>query len=94
MKSELASKQVVDAVAAEEGVSPHELAKPLYEVVNTDALNDFFAGPTDGGSAPIQITFEYHGYEVSVESDDQTALTVQVEPAAKAEPKQKTGADD
>jgi hypothetical protein len=56
------SEAVVAAVAANEGVSETELERPLFEVVDPDALDSLFRWGTG------RVTFEYLGYEVTVES--------------------------
>ena len=53
---------IVRAVAERSGVDPLEL-RPLYEVVNTEALEALFTA--DVGS----LTFPYEGYLVTVDAD-------------------------
>ena len=60
---EAATLAVVDAVAACENVDPVDLP-PLYEAVDTDALNAVFRSLTDG-----EISFSYAGYDVTLHSD-------------------------
>ncbi len=59
---------VVEAVAAEEGVTPSQLSKPLYSVVDSDALDSLFRS-TSGS-----ITFRYYGYEITVDAADRIEL--------------------
>lgn len=61
------SGEVVEEVAAREGVQPTDL-DPLYGVVDPDALDSLFRN----GSGTV--TFEYHGYEVIAGSDGHVAL--------------------
>lgn len=61
------STGVIAAVAEEEGVDPTDLEPPLYEVIDPDALDAFFA--RDGSTATstvAHVTFTYNGYEVHV----------------------------
>lgn len=62
------SMAVVRAVAAIDGRAPNDL-DPLYHVVDPDALDTLF-GPTIGDDhrGDVEISFRYHGYEVSVRS--------------------------
>lgn len=54
------SEAVLDEVAEHEGVPPESLDQPLYDVIDPEALDMLFRGDTG------YITFEYHGYVVSV----------------------------
>lgn len=58
------SVAVVQQVAESEGVSPTEL-RPLYEVVDPDAL-DRFVGTTGSRDTDARIYFYYHGHGVTV----------------------------
>lgn len=62
------SVDVIEAVAAREGVSPTELPAPLYESIDPDALDSLFHVGTG------RVTFEYLAYEVTVTSDGDVAL--------------------
>ncbi len=62
------STAVVRAVADREGVDPIELDEPLYEVIDSEALDELFA------SGDGSVTFEYYGYEVTAHSDGQVDL--------------------
>ena len=62
------SGAVVEAVAAEEGVTPSQLSKPLYSVIDSYALDALFRS-TSGS-----VTFTYYGYEVTVDATDQIEL--------------------
>lgn len=68
------SLSVIEAVAEAEGVDPVDLATPLAEAVNPDALNLLFQDGTG------QITFEYSGYQVTAGATG----TVQVTPLTDA----------
>lgn len=64
------SEAVVEAVADAEGVSPLELRPPLFEVVDPDALDKLFPLPSlEQGRTEGHVTFEYCGYEVTVQPD-------------------------
>lgn len=54
------SEAVVHEVAGSKGVPPDELNPPLYNVIDPDALEAIFRGGTG------HISFEYHGYVVTV----------------------------
>lgn len=54
------SLAVVRAVASREGVAPEELPEPLYDSIESDALDDLLE------TGPGRVRFEYLGYEVTV----------------------------
>jgi hypothetical protein len=66
---------VVDAVAARERVDPVELP-PLYDVVDTDALNALFDRSGERGASErtadegsgnrLRVTLQYQGYDVEI----------------------------
>jgi len=62
------STAVIGAVADAEDVDPTDLTEPLYNVVNTDALDALFQAETG------TLTFEYHGYRVSVHATGEVEL--------------------
>lgn len=68
------SVQVVDAVAEAEGVDPTRLSPPLYEAVNTEALNALVANTEPTDHTTIRVSFSYHGYMVTVRGDGQISL--------------------
>jgi hypothetical protein len=55
---------VTTEVAAREGVDPIELEKPLYDIVDVDALEALVESAGRGPQNEVQITFTYYGYEV------------------------------
>lgn len=74
--SDALSTVVVSAVAEHEGVNPLELKQPLYDVIDTDALDAIFNGATkDPGLIDAQITFPYNGYHVTVTSDGDVTIS-------------------
>lgn len=66
-ETELTSQAVVRAVAAETGRDPLEL-RPLYEVVDPDALNSLVSS-AESAAAPT-VEFRYAGCTVSVTGSD------------------------
>lgn len=56
---------IVDEVAALENRSSTEIRPPLGTVIDTEALGNLFAT----SEAPLRVTFEYLGYEVTVIAD-------------------------
>lgn len=63
-----ASEAVLSAVAEAEGVDERELAVPLYEVIDPDALDALFR---DGEG---EITFQYLDYHVTVDHTNAVEL--------------------
>ncbi len=62
------STAVIQAVAACERVEPVDLMEPLSEAINPDGLNAVCRAST------VHITFEYHGYIVTIDADNQVDL--------------------
>jgi len=60
--------QVVSAVARTEDIEPVALEPRLFGAIDGDALDRLFRA-TDG-----HVSFEYHGYEVTVTSDGDVSL--------------------
>lgn len=75
MKGATPTSRVVEAVARKEGVSATELSPPLYEVVDTEALDGLFS-EEKRASGTIDLSFEYRGYEITVENDDPVDVDV------------------
>ncbi|MFC7097447.1 HalOD1 output domain-containing protein [Halobaculum marinum] len=59
---------VVTAVAEQKGVEPTALERPLYEVVDSECLGNFF-GDTTG-----EISFEYLDTMVTVDSEGEVSV--------------------
>lgn len=57
---------IVERIAARENVDPLELP-PLHDAVDTDALTALFSMPEPRAD---NVTFSYHGYEVTVEGPE------------------------
>lgn len=54
---------LLSAIAEREQVDPLDLTPPLAEQIRPDALQRLLDGPT-----PVQVTFEYQGYRIQVQS--------------------------
>lgn len=65
---------VIEAVAEEAECEPDELTS-LYDVIDPDALERFFA--VDGGDHPRRrrVSFTYDGYDVAVSGDRDIEVT-------------------
>lgn len=69
--------RVVKRIAIMEGVDPLELQPPLYSIIDIDAVEDLFASVADDRSdGTISVEFEYQGYQVTIESDDEVYVRV------------------
>lgn len=65
-ESELVTQTIVSAVADEKGVDPTDL-EPLYNVVDTDALNSLFhSRPRVDALTAGCVQFTYEGFDVQV----------------------------
>ena len=71
------SLAVVTAVADREGVAPERLDPPLWEAVDSAALDRVCATAT--GCA---VSFEYAGYQVTLEEDSVSLEAVHEAPEA------------
>ncbi|WP_246045640.1 HalOD1 output domain-containing protein [Halorussus ruber] len=49
------------------GMNDPTVLPPLYEVVDTDALNALFERAWDSGESDVSVTFRYAGCVVTVE---------------------------
>lgn len=63
---------VVQAVAAVSDQDPLEM-DPLYDAIDTDALNALCA-TGDGERSGVTISFPYNGYQVSVTSNERLSV--------------------
>lgn len=69
------SKGVVEAVSAVAGVDPLTDLDPLYSVIDPDALDALFRNDgTQSGRNPNRLTFNYHGFEVTVHDDTNVSV--------------------
>lgn len=77
------SREVLEKVAALEGVAPTDLAPPNYDVLNDvidpDAL-DALCRSNDRTPIPIEVAFEFNGYRVTVTNDG--SVTVRDQPTS------------
>jgi len=60
------SIDVIETIAAVTGDDPLTMSPPLYEVVDTDALDTLYERGAD-----VCVEFEYNGHQVVI-GDDQT----------------------
>ena len=66
---------VVTALADAKGVAVRDIETPLYEVVDTDALEQIFE-PSGRGLARIgQVVFTVDGYEITVHGTERVVVT-------------------
>ena len=66
---------VLEIVAETEGTDPLDLP-PLYDAVDTDALESIFGQQPHGGPRTGRIEFPYHGHNVSVACAADGTVTV------------------
>lgn len=78
MGSLVPSLQIVESVADKEGVEPAQLAPPLYETIDPDALDALF-DPSQQATSRREFTFEYNGYEVHLLKTDTPEKPVRIE---------------
>lgn len=73
---------IAERIAAREGVDPVELAVPLYEVVETDAL-EALVNRTDGRQSQndLSVGFSYLGYAVTVHGSGGVTIDTRPEDA-------------
>jgi hypothetical protein len=68
------STHVLTTVADAKGCTTEEL-KPLYEVINPEALDELFAPRVSGTTrAGGSVSFQYDGYQVTVTSENDVEL--------------------
>jgi hypothetical protein len=73
--AERPSQVIIDLIADLEGVDPVDLSPPLYSVVDPDALDALFHSSNDNSAqTPGHVYFEYCGYEIRVQSDNEVAI--------------------
>lgn len=77
------SAALVSAVATALGLEP-ECLPPLTESIDPDLVESFLRAGRESRTTGGLLTFEYHGYEVSVDSDGAISIlqTFPIEPAA------------
>jgi len=62
------STEVVERVAAREGVDSTDLGVPLFEVVDPEALDSVVESVAESGT-DARVEFTYYGYDVTVTPD-------------------------
>ena len=73
-ESDLITQTIVQAVADEKGVGPTEL-EPLYNVLDTDALNSLFhSRPRVNALTAGSVQFTYEGFDVQVTAGGDVTL--------------------
>ncbi len=72
------TQQIAQAVADREGVDVLSLP-PLYEVIDPDALERLCS---DERTEQVSIDFTYADYRVSIESGDETTISLESEPSS------------
>lgn len=70
------SQSIVERIADAEGVAPNDLDACLYDVIDPDALNELFANRDTDTAILGTVSFEFHGYDVTVQRDS----TVEIDP--------------
>lgn len=74
-ESEQLSQAVIAAVADAEQADPLDLT-PLYQAIDPDALDSLFKSVAGEGTRAVdEISFEYHGYDVTVAADGDIQLS-------------------
>ena len=68
------SETVVTAVAEAKGVDPLDL-KPLYDVIDPDALNRMFRPSAGSPPAVMELSFSMAGCKVVVHGDGEVVVT-------------------
>lgn len=67
------SLKIVKQVADAKGVAPTELS-PLYETIDSGALDTLLESEMEAGEGTRHIRFQYEGYTVVADSDGQIDL--------------------
>lgn len=65
---------IVEEIAGLEDVDPLTLTPPLFEVIDSDALEQLFAAASTGARTDVQVTFSYNGYEITVCDDGDVSV--------------------
>ncbi|WP_165872027.1 HalOD1 output domain-containing protein [Natrarchaeobius halalkaliphilus] len=66
--------EIAEEIASQEGVTPEALSPPLYEVVDTEALQSLF-DPNDPDRCPVSVEFTYEGYTVRIDGANDVTVT-------------------
>ncbi|WP_435178319.1 HalOD1 output domain-containing protein [Halorussus sp. AFM4] len=68
------STAIVTAVAEAEGLSPTDLAPPLHDAVDPEALDRLFGGDRHRAEGETRVSFTYYGYDVRVGGPDDVVV--------------------
>lgn len=69
--------EVVKKIANMVEADPLELEPPLYAVIDIDAVERLFATAENApGAGTLSLTFEYQGYQVVIEHEDEAVVSV------------------
>lgn len=68
------SRTIVERIAEAEGIAPTELDTRLYDVIEPEALNELFRPQADGSATDGFVSFNFHGYTVTVHSDSSVEI--------------------
>lgn len=74
------SKQVIEAIADRNNVDPLDLETPLCNAIDPDALNSLFEPAFGDGLRSGKVQFEHSGYRVTVISDSETDISIDLSP--------------
>ncbi|MDJ1434037.1 HalOD1 output domain-containing protein [Halostagnicola sp. A-GB9-2] len=69
-RKELMSLQVVEKIADREGVPSTELSPPIYDVIDTDALDSLYDSVSSDRVQPT-LEFTYKDYFIRIDSTGQ-----------------------
>lgn len=65
---------VISALSAHEDCSAVDLDPPLYEIIDSDALDKLFRGFGESSAQPASVSFSLREYDVELHSDGQVAI--------------------
>ncbi|TYL40282.1 hypothetical protein CV102_01495 [Natronococcus pandeyae] len=71
------SEAIVSAISSAEGIDQLELAdeyEPLYDAIDPTALDSLFHSSGSTGRSVGTVTFEYAGYQITVDQTGQVTL--------------------
>ncbi|MFA9425073.1 HalOD1 output domain-containing protein [Natronorubrum sp. A-ect3] len=69
------SLRVIEAVADADDIDPASLEPPLYDVVDTNALDRLFEPTTSGPTTRRgRVSFQYRGHEITVSASGRVDL--------------------
>lgn len=71
---------IIEAIAAHEGLDPMALEQPLYEVIDTDALDALVGNHRSEQARPtITVAFSYNGCRVHISGDGSVEVSPHTE---------------